>query len=361
MIRLFGLYLFVSYTWASFSLCVSDSVILFNYHLSMECVDIIPYLPMVLIPLLFVTADRRGPQSTLKIYLPYWKVSRSEVYLLIVVVLFLGNMLNILSDVNISTLGERGIGRVFEGKIYWIYFIMILILISRLQKTNLILTNTILLLICFTAFLYAWIDGSRKSILLMLCFVFLPRNKVNFWSVIFVLIYCVFLIYISESSRAISNKSLHFILVELKNQTTNLTPIKYMTEFSVINFLFMVKSIDTPSGVAILKQITPLPSSLIGEADWEYLMFDAYRPISGLAALARVNYFLPYVFLIFILYRLKYIGKNSSAKYAKCAGGVYVVAFIISMQYSLRLTFILVWAALFIEISGRLLHWRKKT
>jgi len=231
--------------------------------------------------------------------------------------------------------------RVLVGKeSFFLLFLQSLLPILAFGVTRSFLLVTSL----FVAFLFAWFDGSRSSLLplslVMLSTLYLGK-KAKFVSIISVQMY----IYVfAAHSRYINGK------LSLDNLTTNVMDSFYQVSdgvaglfgyifgYSLLHYIATIKSgLGQFQFLDLIYSIIPLPSWLIPiTIDTSLWRVDRYRPMGALAELSRVSDVFTYTLFIILGWLAKSLDRISNYTVKSLSLPIFFLICVTMFQYHLR-------------------------
>ena len=204
----------------------------------------------------------------------------------------------------------------------------------------------LLVLSALIAFLFAWIDSSRASILPLVGLLYYFYKERKIFPGVVVLIYLIFCYMIAMVGRSFTDRidfhSLNEIvsLTMYKFDEVLVWVVSYFTAFSVYQFAYITRdTLGDFTWYDFFYSITPLPSFAWPYIpDYENWRADEFRPMGAVSEVYRVSPLMLFVYFGFKGFLAKAIDSMSNDIARLFAVVIFIMTVVMMFQYNLRST-----------------------
>lgn len=195
-----------------------------------------------------------------------------------------------------------------------------------------------------TALAFAWLDGSRSSLIPLGLLVIYGVTEKKYRISLFLVLFQIFLYFFLSESRSIDDKANIDLFFEaffgsfLGMGDALLALVSYTFIYSMLHFIITFKNeLGVFVASDLFYSVLPVPSALIPvEVDPSNWRVDKYRPMGALAELVRVSH----IFLTFWFFFLGCVARNidriKTNMVKSLASAVFFIILLSMFQYHLR-------------------------
>jgi hypothetical protein len=221
----------------------------------------------------------------------------------------------------------------------------------------------LLVLSAFIAFLFAWIDSSRASILPLVGLLYFFYKERKLLPGVFVLIYLIFCYMIAMVGRSFTDRIDFHSLNEIVSLTLYkfdevlVWVVSYFTAFSVYQFAYITRdTLGDFTWYDFFYSITPLPSFAWPYIpDYENWRADEFRPMGAVSEVYRVSPLILFAYFGFKGFLAKAIDSMANDIARLFAVVIFIMTVVMMFQYNLRSTqwfYYLIAILYFLDRSG---------
>jgi hypothetical protein len=347
-----SVYLAFSSLSAFSTVCVDGALVPFNYKELVSCEEFSFSLIYIFLMVVFFIAgymfskakhevnisDRFVARHEALVGVSLARLDRISVYSFLFLILFFSFYQYVFMEANIVGIGRR---TVLSDKFSDIGLILTGVA-AAISRRNLLFSMISFVIMTYIAFVFAWVDGTRASMLPFVAyaiFMVAERKYIRFTALIALAIYTFSM---SMNARYESDGTITGLLeyiFQLNFSVSNSTlGLGYILGFSPLHFTYVhTNNLGQFGFVDFFYSIVPLPSTFLGDgfrpSDWRV---DSFRPMGAVAELLRVNLLAILSFAALLGY-YGYIVDKFGNRFLRVVGSfliLYIVA--ISFQYNLR-------------------------